>query len=207
MAFLDLLNLPALLATGEQRAFTRPNIYDKGAEICNFSRLLYCRSHFLFCWKILMLRPALQLDLGLTGLVTLLAGLLLLATGFSTPLTCVPTTCTTSPAHVSPTTKSNFTKKNLLQASCALDWSYQSGICKAEAASLGDSTLHLLLAGVSVLLLSLLSIPLYWGSTATKELYDNFYYIWAKLRNGDEETKDAEWKRRWQITALYLHLD
>ena len=154
-----------------------------------------------------MLRPALQLDLGLTGLVTLLAGLLLLATGFSTPLTCVPTTCTTSPAHVSPTTKSNFTKKNLLQASCALDWSYQSGICKAEAASLGDSTLHLLLAGVSVLLLSLLSIPLYWGSTATKELYDNFYYIWAKLRNGDEETKDAEWKRRWQITALYLHLD
>ena len=37
MAFLDLLNLPALLATGEHRAFTRANIYDKAAEICNVS--------------------------------------------------------------------------------------------------------------------------------------------------------------------------
>ena len=47
-----------------------------------------------------------------------------------------------------------------------------------------------------MVLLGLLTIPLYWGSAATRELYDNFYYIWAKLKNGDEETKDAEWKRR-----------
>ena len=29
-----------------------------------------------------------------------------------------------------------------------------------------------------------------------QELFDNFYYIWAKLKNGDEECKDVEWKRR-----------
>ena len=29
-----------------------------------------------------------------------------------------------------------------------------------------------------------------------QELYDNFYYIWAKLKNNDEECKDVEWKRR-----------
>ena len=28
-----------------------------------------------------------------------------------------------------------------------------------------------------------------------QELYDNFYYIWAKLKNNDEECKDVEWKR------------
>ena len=27
-------------------------------------------------------------------------------------------------------------------------------------------------------------------------MFDNFYYIWAKLKNGDEECKDVEWKRR-----------
>ena len=29
-----------------------------------------------------------------------------------------------------------------------------------------------------------------------QELFDNFYYIWAKLKNGEEECKDVEWKRR-----------
>ena len=29
-----------------------------------------------------------------------------------------------------------------------------------------------------------------------QELYENFYYIWAKLKNGDAECKDVEWKRR-----------
>merc|ERR1712227_405828 len=34
------------------------------------------------------------------------------------------------------------------------------------------------------------------GSQSTKELFENFYYIWAKLKNGDAECKDVEWKRR-----------
>jgi len=50
--------------------------------------------------------------------------------------------------------------------------------------------------GASLLLLGLLTIPIYWGSNKSKELFDNFYYIWAKLKNGDEECKDVEWKRR-----------
>ena len=29
-----------------------------------------------------------------------------------------------------------------------------------------------------------------------QELFENFYYIWAKLKNGDSECKDVEWKRR-----------
>ena len=29
-----------------------------------------------------------------------------------------------------------------------------------------------------------------------QELFENFYYIWAKLKNGDAECKDVEWKRR-----------
>merc|ERR1719431_1549671 len=65
-----------------------------------------------------------------------------------------------------------------------------------DVLSTPDSSFHFLLVGASLLLLGLLTIPIYWGSNKTKELFDNFYYIWAKMKNGDEECKDIEWKRR-----------
>ena len=37
-----------------------------------------------------------------------------------------------------------------------------------------------------------------------QELFDNFYYIWAKLKNGDEECKDVEWKRRMHFVLEQL---
>merc|ERR1712013_746074 len=79
---------------------------------------------------------------------------------------------------------------------CALDWTFQSGLCKAEVQSLPDASFHYLLVIIALLLISLLIVPIHWGSTASRELFDNFYYIWAKLKNGDEECKDTEWKRR-----------
>ena len=80
--------------------------------------------------------------------------------------------------------------------SCALDWTYQSAQCKNDVLSTPDSSFHYLLVGLSLILTGLLTIPIYWGSNKTKELFDNFYYIWAKLKNGDEECKDVEWRRR-----------
>merc|ERR1712106_710260 len=71
-----------------------------------------------------------------------------------------------------------------------------SGLCKAEVQSLPDASFHYVLVIVALLLVGLLTVPIYWGSGASKELFDNFYYIWAKLKNGDEECKDVEWKRR-----------
>merc|ERR1711953_841633 len=109
-----------------------------------------------------------------------ISSVVLLLNGFTTPLTCVPASC-----------ESSNTNPN-----CALDWTYQSGLCRSEAESIPDASFHYVLLGVALLLLGLLSVPLYWGAQASKELFENFYYIWAKLKNGDSECKDVEWKRR-----------
>ena len=166
MAFLDILNLPSILGT-EVHTFKRANVYDK-------------------------------LDLGLAGLVGAIASVVFLLNGFSTPLRCVPISC-----------ESSNTNPN-----CALDWTYQSGLCRDEASSIPDASFHYVLGVLALLLLSLLTVPIYWGTQTTKvikqiltinrkyqmyciqELYENFYYIWAKLKNGDAECKDVEWKRR-----------
>ena len=79
---------------------------------------------------------------------------------------------------------------------CALDYRYQSGLCRAEVLSAPDAGFHYLLVVLALSLIGLLTVPIYWGSTASRELFDNFYYIWAKLKNGDEECKDVEWRRR-----------
>ena len=91
-------------------------------------------------------------DLGLAGLVGLLGCLLFLMTGFSSPLVCVPAGCSSS------TTSS----------SCALDWNYQSRLCRAEAQSLPAASFHFLLGGLALLLLGAITVPLYWGSGLTK---------------------------------------
>eukprot|EP00092_Neocalanus_flemingeri_P010459 GFUD01011270.1.p1 GENE.GFUD01011270.1~~GFUD01011270.1.p1 ORF type:complete len:581 (-),score=123.07 GFUD01011270.1:541-2283(-) len=121
-----------------------------------------------------------KIDLGLAGVVGIIGVVVLILNGFSTPITCVPTSC-----------ESSNTNPN-----CALDWTYQSGLCKGEVQSFPDASFHYLLVIFALLLVGLLTVPIYWGSNASKELFDNFYYIWAKLKNGDEECKDVEWKRR-----------
>lgn len=123
-----------------------------------------------------------KLDLGLAGVVALLAGVVLLLNGFASPLACVPTACSGDSGNTNP--------------NCALDYRYQSGLCRAEVLSLPDAGFHYLLILLALALIGLLTVPIYWGSTASRELFDNFYYIWAKLKNGDEECKDTEWKRR-----------
>jgi len=123
-----------------------------------------------------------KLDLGLAGVVGLIGLTVLLLNGFSSPLTCVPSACNAETGNTNP--------------NCALDWTYQSGQCKNEVLSLPDSNFHYLVTTLAFLLIGLLTVPLYWGHTPGKELFDNFYYIWAKLKNGDEECKDVEWKRR-----------
>ena len=39
---------------------------------------------------------------------------------------------------------------------------------------------------------------------SARELFNNFHYIWAKLRSGEEECKDVEWKRRTQFVLEQL---
>ena len=101
---------------------------------------------------------------------------------FATPLACVPAACNGDSGNANP--------------NCALDYKYQSGLCRAEVLSAPDAGFHYLLVVLALSLIGLLTVPIYWGSTASRELFDNFYYIWAKLKNGDEECKDTEWKRR-----------
>jgi len=79
---------------------------------------------------------------------------------------------------------------------CALDWTFQSGLCRDEASSIPDASFHYVLGVLALLLLGVITVPIYWGTQASKELFENFYYIWAKLKNGDAECKDVEWKRR-----------
>ena len=93
-----------------------------------------------------------KLDLGLAAGVGLIASVVLLLTGFSTPLTCVPTSCESSNTN----------------PHCALDWTYQTGLCRGEAASIPDASFHYVLVVVALLLLGLLSVPIYWGSQASK---------------------------------------
>jgi len=123
-----------------------------------------------------------KLDLGLAGVVGLIGLTVLLLNGFSSPITCVPAACSSEAGNANP--------------NCALDWTYQSGQCKDEVLSIPDSNFHYLVTTLALLLIGLLTIPLYWGYQPGKELFDNFYYIWAKLKNGDEEVKEVEWKRR-----------
>jgi len=123
-----------------------------------------------------------KLDLGLAGVVAVLAGVVLLLNGFATPLGCVPAACNGDTGNTNP--------------NCALDYRFQSGVCRAEVLSTPDAGFHYLLVLIALMLIGILTVPIYWGSTASKELFDNFYYIWAKLKNGDEECKDTEWKRR-----------
>ena len=93
-----------------------------------------------------------KLDLGLAGVVAVIASVVLLLNGFTTPLTCVPASC-----------ESSNTNPN-----CALDWTYQSGLCRSEAESIPDASFHYVLLVVALLLLGLLSVPLYWGAQASK---------------------------------------
>jgi len=123
-----------------------------------------------------------KLDLALAGTVGLIGAVVLILNGFSSPLLCVPASCNQDSGNSHP--------------NCALDWTYQSTLCKNDVLSLPDASFHYLLLVLSLLLIGLLTVPIYWGSNKSKELFDNFYYIWAKLKNGDDECKDVEWKRR-----------
>ena len=163
---LDIINIPAILGR-ETHSFKRANVYDK-------------------------------LDLGLATTIGIIGTVVLLLNGFTSPLVCVPSSCSSSGTN----------------PSCALDWAYQNTQCKVryiegihfkrqyiffsqdDVMSTPDSSFHYLLLGLSLLLTGLLTIPIYWGSNKTKELFDNFYYIWAKMKNGDEDCKDVEWRRR-----------
>ena len=93
-----------------------------------------------------------KLDLGLAAVVGLIASVVLVLTGFSTPLTCVPASCESSNTN----------------PHCALDWTYQTGLCRGEAASIPDASFHYVLVVVALLLLGLLTVPIYWGTQASK---------------------------------------
>ena len=98
-----------------------------------------------------------KLDLGLAGLVAVLGLLVFSLTGFSSPLVCVPVGCTSSGTSTS----------------CALDWAYQSGVCRAEAQSLPAATFHYLLVTIGLGLLAILTVPIYWGTSVTKVVIVN----------------------------------
>ena len=65
-----------------------------------------------------------KLDLGLAATVGLLGSLVLLLNGFSSPLTCVPASCSSSGSS----------------PGCAMDWSYQSSLCRDDVLSTQDSS-------------------------------------------------------------------
>merc|ERR1711972_190195 len=93
-----------------------------------------------------------KLDLGLAGVVALLAGVVLLLNGFATPLACVPAACNGDSGNANP--------------NCALDYKYQSGLCRAEVLSAPDAGFHYLLVVLALSLIGLLTVPIYWGAPA-----------------------------------------
>ena len=109
-----------------------------------------------------------KLDLGLAGVVGIIASVVLILNGFTTPLTCVPVSC-----------ESSNTNPN-----CALDWTYQSGLCRGEAESIPDASFHYVLLVVALLLLGLLTVPIYWGTQASKVDTDmNRQNVYSNFRN------------------------
>ena len=87
-----------------------------------------------------------------TATLAVLGTLVFLLTGFSSALVCVPAGCTSSPTSTS----------------CALDWTFQSGLCRAEAQSLPAANFHYLLLSLGLLLVAVLTVPIYWGTNVTK---------------------------------------
>ena len=96
-----------------------------------------------------------KLDLGLALTVGLLASLVCVLSGLSAPLKCVPASCESSNTH----------------PNCALDWTFQSELCRSEASSVPDASFHYVLAVLALLLLGILTVPVYWGSQSTKVIY------------------------------------
>ena len=93
-----------------------------------------------------------KLDLGLAISMTIIASLVFVLSGFSAPLQCVPASC----------------ERSNTDPNCALDWTFQSGLCRDEASSIPDASFHYVLAVLALLLLGLLTIPIYWGTQTTK---------------------------------------
>ena len=93
-----------------------------------------------------------KLDLGLAVTMTIIASLVFALSGFSAPLKCVPASC----------------ERSNTDPNCALDWTFQSGLCRGEASSIPDASFHYVLATLALLLLGLLTVPIYWGTQATK---------------------------------------
>ena len=128
-------------------------------DIVNLPRLLGTDGH---CFRRANVWD--KLDLGLAGLLTLVGLLVFSLTGFSSPLVCVPVGCTSSGTSTS----------------CALDWGYQSGVCRAEAQSLPAASFHYLLVTIGLSLLAILTVPIYWGTSVTKvniEVNTNHYHF------------------------------
>ena len=127
-------------------------------DIVNLPRLLGTDGH---CFRRANVWD--KLDLGLAGLLTLVGLLVFSLTGFSSPLVCVPVGCTSSGTSTS----------------CALDWGYQSGVCRAEAQSLPAASFHYLLVTIGLSLLAILTVPIYWGTSVTKvnEMNINYYHF------------------------------
>ena len=116
-------------------------------DIVNIPRILGNDAH---CFKRANVYD--KLDLGLAGALAVIGTVVFLLTGFSSPLVCVPAGCTSSPTSTS----------------CALDWTFQSGVCRAEAQSLPAASFHYLLLSLGLLLVGILTVPIYWGTNVTK---------------------------------------
>jgi len=112
----------------------------------------------------------------------------LLVVGFTSDrVSCVPTECAAKPGS----------------PSCARDWQYQTSRCEDQVLTYPDTNFHILLLIKSILFLSLIVLPIFYGNSICIDLFGSFSKLW-KLRNDDPVTKDVEWRRRMHLQLELL---
>lgn len=150
--------------------------------VMNIPELLGFRSEYQ-----VMKRFNCKLDAFLAVALTLV-GLVVLLVGFtSDKVACVPVECVNQPGN----------------PSCARNWDYQSNRCENEVLTYPDINFHILLLTKSLLFLTLIVLPIFYGNSLCVELFTSFSSLW-KLRNDEAVTKNVEWKRRMHLQLEQL---
>jgi len=150
--------------------------------VMNIPELLGLRSEYQ-----VMKRFNCKLDALLAVALTLVGMVVMMVSFTSDKVACVPVECVDQPGN----------------PSCARNWDYQSNRCEYEVLAYPDINFHILLLVKSLLFLTLIILPIFYGNNLCIELFTNFSSLW-KLRNDEAVTKSVEWKRKMHLQLEQL---
>ena len=142
--------------------------------VMNLPELLGLRSEYQ-----VMKRLSCKVDALLAVALTLLSLVVMTVGITSDKVTCVPMECMRQPGN----------------PSCARNWDYQSRQCEKEVLTYPGMNFHILLLIKSVLFLTLIILPIFYGNKQCIDIFTSFSTLW-KLRNDEPVTKTVEWKRK-----------